>query len=359
LRQSAVHSGTLSLLKLLKLPELLAVAATCADAPAARRKLVLGLVGLAARAEPSEPAAFSRGRQPSVVVVLLSVLSAAAAGNKPSCALFGETFDTRPLLDALGRLPVALLEDVKLDWRAYPPEQRVAFERALLELLVLWHLVRPSETYASHVELAKGVDGRAPHEGYRGAVSGALAAELQIELAKVPRTKEASLRYRKTLQRKHAPEAVLAVVSANIPAGVARFVDLFSRPLGFGNGDRLIEEKAQLEAQTELPAPKNVGDDAAAKKKKKTRRGGKKKQAGASAPRDADPLPDAAAPRETGPRPDAITPRETGPLQRPCRRWKWSKKLTRGSPVEVTVVAELGFVIFRDRGSQYLELYAH
>ncbi|KAH8096258.1 hypothetical protein JL720_3619 [Aureococcus anophagefferens] len=144
-----LHSGTLSLLKLLKLPELLAVAATCADAPAARRKLVLGLVGLAARAEPSEPAAFSRGRQPSVVVVLLSVLSAAAAGNKPSCALFGETFDTRPLLDALGRLP------------------------------------------------------------------------LQLELNKVPRAKEASLRFRRTLQRKHAPEAVLAF-ARRAPRGALR-----------------------------------------------------------------------------------------------------------------------------------------
>ena len=246
--------------------------------------------------------------------MLLSVLSAAAAGNKPSCALFGETFDTRPLLDALGRLPVALLEDVKLDWRAYDPEQRAAFERALLELLVLWHLVRPSENYAKHVELAATVEG---YDAYHGAVSGAAALQLQMELNEVPRAKEASLRFRRTLQRKHAPEAVLAFASANVPAGAARLADLFSRPLGFGNGDQLIEAKAQLEAQTELPAPKNVGDDAAAKKKKKTRRGGKKKQAGASAPRDADPLPDAAAPRDADPRPDAITPRETGPLQRP------------------------------------------
>ncbi|KAH8058663.1 hypothetical protein JL722_5888 [Aureococcus anophagefferens] len=239
-----LHSGILSLLKLRKLPELLTIAA-----------------------------------------------NAAAAGNKPSCALFGETFDTRPLLDALGRLPVALLHDVKLDWRAYDPEQRATFERALLGLLVLWHLVRPSENYAEQVELAATVEG---HDAYRGAVSGAVALQLQMELSKVPRAKEASLRFRRTLQRKHAPEAVLAFVSANIPAGVAGFVDLFSQPLGFGNGDRLIEEKLQLEAQTELPAPKNVGDDAAAKKKKKTRRGGKKKQAGASAPRDADP------PRQTG-----------------------------------------------------------
>ncbi|KAH8074223.1 hypothetical protein JL721_1771 [Aureococcus anophagefferens] len=194
-----LHSGTLSLLKLLKLPELLAVAATGVQ---------------------------PRG-QPSVVVVLLSVLSAAAAGNKLSCALFGETFDTRPLLDALGRLPVALLHDVKLDWRAYDPEQRATFERALLGLLVLWHLVRPSENYAQQVELAATVEG---HDAYRGAVSGAVALQLQMELSKVPRAKEASLRFRRTLQRKHAPEAVLAFVSANIPAGVAGFVDLFSAP---------------------------------------------------------------------------------------------------------------------------------
>ncbi|KAH8095372.1 hypothetical protein JL720_2669 [Aureococcus anophagefferens] len=291
-----LHSGILSLLKLRKLPELLTIAAKCADAPAARRKLVLGLVGLAAPAAPSE-SSMVHVCLPSVVLVLLAVLNQAAFGNKPSCTLFGETFDTRPLLDALGRLPVALLHDVKLDWRAYDPEQRATFERALLGLLVLWHLVRPSENYAEQVELAATVEG---HDAYRGAVSGAVALQLQMELSKVPRAKEASLRFRRTLQRKHAPEAVLAFVSANIPAGVARLVDLFSQPLGFGNGDRLIVEKAQLEAQTELPAPKNVGDDAAAKKKKKTRRGGKKKQAGASAPRDADPLPDAAAPRETG-----------------------------------------------------------
>ena len=301
-----LHSGTLSLLKLVKLPELLAIAATCADAPAARRKLVLGLVGLAARAEPSEPAAFSRGRQPSVVVVLLSVLSAAAAGNKPSCALFGETFDTRPLLDAIGRLPVALLEDVKLDWRAYDPEQRQALERALLELLVLWHLVRPSETYASHVEIAATVEGS---DAYRGAVSGAAALQLQLELNKVPRAKEASLRFRRALQRKHAPEAVLAFASANVPAGAARLAGLFAAPLdvrgGGGDGPPPAEHVALVafagaanggaaDFLDDFGAPPAKGAGAAAKKKKRSRGGGKKKppkKAEAREPEPAAPPP--------------------------------------------------------------------
>jgi len=87
--------------------------------------------------------------QPQVVAVLLAVLCRAATARGDACDVLGEAVPAQKLASILEHLPRHLFR-ARLDWSLHVGDRRDMVTR-LDELLTLWALVRPDESFADQV----------------------------------------------------------------------------------------------------------------------------------------------------------------------------------------------------------------